>query len=292
MNRSQPPVVVHELDALRDQIRRWRQAGETVALVPTMGCLHAGHLKLVEVAGDKADHVVVSIFVNPLQFAAGEDLERYPRTLAADCEALGDTPCELVFAPAEEALYPHGREGLTEVHVPEVSSRHCGAFRPGHFEGVTTVVNILLNLVQPDVAVFGEKDCQQLFVIRRMVQDLHMPVAIVGVPTVREADGLAMSSRNRYLSAEARAQAAYFPQVLDSLAEKLQAGRQGNVTAMLRDAMEELAAHGLHAQYVDLVSSGFCLADKLEPGEFHLLAAVEVGGARLIDNRALRIAPS
>ncbi len=285
-------AVVHELAPLREQIRHWRQAGESVALVPTMGCLHAGHLQLVEVASGKADHVVVSIFVNPLQFSAGEDLDRYPRTLDADCAALAATPCELVFAPSEDELYPNGKEGLTEVHVPEVSSRHCGAFRPGHFEGVTTVVNILLNIVQPDVAVFGEKDCQQLFVIRRMVQDLYMPVEVVGVPTVREPDGLAMSSRNRYLTAEARAQAAHFPRVLDALAQKLQTQPDVDVPGVLRDAMEELSACGLHAQYVDVVSGGFCLADKLEAGEYHLLAAVEVGGARLIDNRSLRIATS
>ncbi len=292
MSANAGPIVLKDLAQVREQVREWRRAGQTVALVPTMGCLHEGHLKLVEVASKQADHIMVSIFVNPLQFSAGEDLDRYPRTLDADCQALAQTPCEVVFAPSEAALYPHGKEGLTEVRVPEVSSRHCGAFRPGHFEGVTTVVNILLNVVQPDVAVFGEKDCQQLFVIRRMVQDLHMPVDIVGVPTVREADGLAMSSRNRYLDPDARAQAAHFPRVLDALSRRLESEPGLDLPEVLRDAMQELASHGLHAQYVDVVTAGFCLADHLAPGDYHLLAAVEVGGARLIDNRSLRIATS
>lgn len=285
------PEVIRSIADLRARVHEWADAGETVALVPTMGCLHAGHLQLVERAAEVADRIITSIFVNPLQFSAGEDLDRYPRTLEADCEALGATECDVVFAPLTQELYPNGQDGLTEVRVPEVSSRHCGAFRPGHFEGVTTVVCILFNIVQPDVAVFGEKDCQQLFVIRRMVEDLHLPVQIIGVPTVREADGLAMSSRNRYLSAEQRAQAAHFPRVLDAVVDQLRQN-EANVPSVLAWAREELLAHGLHPQYVDLVSSGFCLADYLEPGEYHVLAAVELGSARLIDNRPLRIATS
>lgn len=285
------PEVLRSIADLRQRVHEWADAGETVALVPTMGCLHEGHIKLVQRAEEVADRIITSIFVNPLQFSAGEDLDRYPRTLDADCDALAHTQCDVVFAPSNESLYPRGQDGLTEVHVPEVSSRHCGAFRPGHFEGVTTVVNILFNIVQPDVAIFGEKDCQQLFVIRRMVEDLHLPIQIIGVPTVREADGLAMSSRNRYLSDEQRKQAGHFPRVLDAVVAKLNEPG-ADVPAILLWAREELSAQGLHPQYVDLVSEGFCLADHLEPGQYHVLAAVEAGAARLIDNRSLRIAPS
>lgn len=283
--------ILRNAEALRTQLQSWKQAGLRVALVPTMGCLHAGHLRLVEEAALHADRVLVSIFVNPLQFSAGEDLDRYPRTLEADCLALQSTRAAAVFAPADADLYPHGREGLTEVRVPDVSGRHCGQFRPGHFEGVTTVVNILFNLTQPDVAVFGEKDCQQLFVIRRMVRDLHMPVEIVGVPTVREDDGLAMSSRNRYLSASQRQQAARFPAVLDALSQCLQ-HQPDAVDALCAQAWKELESAGLRPQYLDLVDADFMPAQSLAAGEFTLLAAVQVGEARLIDNRILRIAAS
>lgn len=283
---------IHDIGELQSQVRCWRAAGERIALVPTMGCLHAGHLRLVEVASKHADRVVVSIFVNPLQFAAGEDLDRYPRTLDADCDALAATPCAVVFAPEERALYPRGRDGLTVVQVPEISARYCGAFRAGHFEGVTTVVNILLNLVQPDVAVFGEKDWQQLFLIRRMVRDLWLPVEIVGVPTVREADGLAMSSRNRYLDAPARAQAAHFPRILEALVADLQAQPQVPLAPRLAQAVAALQEQGLHAQYLDLVTDRFAAAQELQAGEYQLLAAVEVGLARLIDNRRVVICAS
>lgn len=288
---TEQPVLLAEPAALRARIQAWRSAGEPVALVPTMGCLHAGHLELVRVAARRARHVVVSIFVNPLQFAAGEDLERYPRTLQADLDALAATDCDLVFAPPEAALYPHGREGLTEVHVPELSTRHCGAHRPGHFEGVTTVVNLLFNLVQPDLAVFGEKDYQQLYLIRRMVRDLHLPVEIVGVPTVREADGLAMSSRNRYLSADERARAAAFPRLLDATVARLQQA-EAPAQDVLEAGLDALREAGLEPQYLDLVDADFAAAQGRPEGEHILLGAVQVGSARLIDNRVFRIATS
>src|SRR5690606_34853338 len=177
------------------------------ALAPTMGNLHRGHLRLMEQGRARADRVVASVFVNPLQFGPDEDFERYPRTLAEDRAALAAAGVDLLFAPAVAEIYPRGREGLSCVRVPGVSEELDGAHRPGHFDGVATVVSILFHLVQPDVALFGEKDYQQLAVIRQMVADLHLPIAIVGVPTERDADGLALSSRNQYLSADERARA-------------------------------------------------------------------------------------
>lgn len=277
---------------LREQIQQWRKQGERIALVPTMGCLHAGHLALVERAAELCDRVVVSIFVNPLQFAAGEDLERYPRTLEADYQALLDAgDCDAVFAPAEHTLYPHGRAGITQVHVPDISSRHCGAFRDGHFDGVTTVVALLFNMVAPDVAVFGEKDRQQLYLISRMVRDLHIPVDVVGVPTVREADGLAMSSRNRYLSAAQREQVGVFPQQLDWLQQQSHDGELGWAEARRR-AWATWEEAGLEPDYLDLVNADFEPVDQWVAGGGYVLAAVKIGNARLIDNRALRNATS
>lgn len=286
------PVVWRQLEELRQQIRAWRRQGERVALVPTMGCLHPGHLALVEQAAQLCDRVVVSIFVNPLQFAAGEDLERYPRTLEADRQALQESGgCDAIFAPAENVLYPHGRVGLTQVHVPDISTRHCGAFRDGHFDGVTTVVALLFNLVAPDVAVFGEKDRQQLYLISRMVRDLHIPVEVVGVPTVRESDGLAMSSRNRYLNAEQRALARVFPQQLDWLHTQFQTQSQSWSQAR-RSALGAWEQSGLEPDYLDLVTTDFEPVEEWGPGNYFVLAAVKLGSARLIDNRALRNAPS
>ena len=280
---TEQPALLAEPAALRARIQAWRSAGEPVALVPTMGCLHAGHLELVRVAARRARHVVVSIFVNPLQFAAGEDLERYPRTLQADLDALAATDCDLVFAPPEAALYPHGREGLTEVHVPELSTRHCGAHRPGHFEGVTTVVNLLFNLVQPDLAVFGAKDYQQLEVIRRMVSDLKMPVELVAAPIVRDADGLAMSSRNQYLSAAERRQAPAIHAQLQAAAAAIRDDFSSAESAC-EAARKTLQDQGLEVQYFELRDA--CLSAPTEQGPWVLLCAAMLGRTRLIDNLA------
>jgi len=192
--------IVETIVELEQALARWRGQGETVALVPTMGNLHAGHLSLVEAAKQRADHVVVSIFVNPLQFGPGEDFARYPRTPGEDRLKLQAFGVDLVFTPATTEIYPRSLDESTVVEVPQITAILCGAHRPGHFRGVTTVVAKLFNLVRLEVAVFGEKDYQQLQVIRQMVAELHFPVKIVSVPTVRESDGLAMSSRNRYLS--------------------------------------------------------------------------------------------
>ncbi len=207
-------ITLDQIEPLRAQIAAWRSQGERTAFVPTMGNLHAGHLDLVRRARQLAPRVIVSIFVNPLQFGPTEDLAAYPRTLAADTRLLAQAQADLLFAPSVGEIYPQGQQGQCRVEVPGISEMLCGASRPGHFVGVATVVCKLFNMVQPDVAVFGEKDFQQLLVIRRMVADLCMPVEIVGAPTVREADGLAMSSRNGYLTTQERARA---PQLFATL---------------------------------------------------------------------------
>src|SRR5579859_2119102 len=195
---------VTTIAAVREQVRRWRDEGRRVAFVPTMGNLHAGHVSLIEAARRHGDRFVASIFVNPMQFGPNEDFAHYPRTPHQDEQMLAAAGCNLMFMPDVAEIYPNGSERATRVEVPSLSRILCGEFRPGHFEGVTTVVATLFNIVQPDVAVFGEKDFQQLTVIRKMAADLCIPVQIIGAPTVRDADGLAMSSRNQYLTPEER----------------------------------------------------------------------------------------
>ena len=274
------------VEDVRKTINDWRQAGERIAFVPTMGDLHEGHLALVRHALSRAPHVVVSIFVNPAQFGPGEDFAAYPRTLESDEEKLQQEGAELLFAPSVETLYPGGAEETTRVDVPQLSRGLCDDFRPGHFAGVATVVARLFNLVQPDIAVFGEKDYQQLAVIRRMVQDLCWPIEIDAVPTVREADGLAMSSRNRYLNAEQRKLAPVLYQTLCEVAEQARARLQP-CRALERQAMKKLAAAGFSPEYVSMRH-----AETLQPvesGELpaRVLAAARLGKARLIDNVAL-----
>ena len=257
--------------------------GGRVALVPTMGNLHQGHLTLVRRAKEVADRVVVSIFVNPLQFDRQEDLEAYPRTLEEDIDRLEAENVDLLFAPGVESIYPEGMTRHTRVEVPVVSEDFCGASRPGHFVGVATIVCKLLNMVQPQVALFGKKDYQQLLVIRKMVQDLAMPVEIIGVPTVREADGLAMSSRNNYLSEAERRQAPALYRALRHTADRLRSGRRdfGDLEAL---AVGEIEDAGLKSDYFSIRRA----TDLGEPGEAdrHLviLAAAFLGKARLIDN--------
>lgn len=275
-------LTLHDVEALRRQRAAWRSAGSRVALVPTMGNLHAGHLSLIEAARQRAERVVATIFVNPLQFGAGEDYERYPRTLDADAAALAAAGCDLLFAPPVEAIYPRGRAPITAVQVPEVSEGLCAAQRPGHFTGVATVVNLLFNLVQPDLAVFGEKDYQQLQVIRRMVADLHMPVEILGRPTARDVDGLALSSRNGYLSEDERRRAPALYRALCTVADGLRAGRR-DFTALQAEAEAALQAAGLVPQYVEIRATDLGRAQP-EGREFVVLAAALAGNTRLIDN--------
>lgn len=274
---------LHSIAQLRAALSRARQEGKRIGLVPTMGNLHAGHIALVEKARQRTDFVVVSIFVNPLQFAAGEDLESYPRTLEADQRQLLDAGAQLVFAPNVKEMYPHGMDGHTRISVPVVSEGLCGASRPGHFEGVATVVSKLLNIVQPDLAVFGQKDFQQLAVIRKMTQDLCLPVQIMGEPTVRAADGLALSSRNGYLSKAERQTAPLLYQTLQSIASQIQSG-QRDYAALIERASQQLEAQGLRADYLDLRDAVSLNPVNAQTTDMVVLAAAYLGKTRLIDN--------
>ena len=275
--------VVETLDALRGAVDSWRRTGERLAFVPTMGNLHDGHLDLVREGLVRAGRVVASIFVNPLQFGPSEDYENYPQTLPDDIEKLSTAGAHLLFAPAVETVYPTGQNDHTRVEVPGLSDILCGASRPGHFVGVATVVCKLLNMVQPDVAVFGEKDFQQLTIIRRMVEDLCLRVEIRGTATAREPDGLAMSSRNRYLSVEERGRAPRLFQVLTRVADEIRSGCR-DYSRLEREAIEDLRSAGFVPDYAGVRRT----ADLASPGagdlELVVLAAASLGRARLIDN--------
>jgi pantoate--beta-alanine ligase len=273
---------LHDIAALRRQLLEWRRAGLRIGLVPTMGNLHAGHIALVQDASTRADRVVTTLFVNPLQFGPGEDLDAYPRALARDAELLSEVGNHCLFAPSEAELYPRGRTGLTLVDVPGLSAELCGASRPGHFRGVTTVVAKLFNLVQPDVSVFGQKDYQQLMLIRRMAADLDFPVEIVGHPTVREPDGLAMSSRNGYLTAEERGKAPALFRTLGSAAERVSAGTA--IPDVERDAGQALLQAGLRPDYIRVRRRSDLGPPIPSDRALVILAAAHLGRARLIDN--------
>ncbi|GGE76805.1 pantothenate synthetase [Streptosporangium jomthongense] len=274
---------VHSLKELRTILRGYRQQEKTVGLVPTMGNLHEGHISLVRKAAEAADVVVTSIFVNPMQFGANEDLDTYPRTLIDDQEMLGAAGNTLVFAPSAEEVYPDGLARHTRVVVPEVSEGHCGASRPGHFEGVATVVSVLFNMIQPDFAVFGEKDFQQLAVIRKMTRDLMIPVEVIGAPTVREEDGLAKSSRNGYLSAEERSLAPVIYQTLQATAAKITGGRTDFPT-LAQEAASSLRDAGLRLDYFNIANSETLKPAAPEDQNITLLVAAFLGTTRLIDN--------
>ncbi|AZQ09448.1 pantoate--beta-alanine ligase [Shewanella khirikhana] len=267
---------------IRAQVRAWRAKGETVAFVPTMGNLHAGHITLVKEAKRRADHVVASIFVNPMQFGKNEDLDAYPRTLADDQAGLISAGCELLFTPTPDIIYPKGLDAQTFVEVPGISDELCGASRPGHFRGVATIVLKLFNIVQPDIALFGRKDFQQLLVIRTMVEDLSLPLEIIGVETVREPSGLAMSSRNGYLSADEKHRAAALKAALDTLASQI--GDGGQISEAIDDANQRLIDAGFRPDYLE-VRSATTLAPATDADkELVVLAAAYMGKARLIDN--------
>lgn len=284
-----PMQVISTTSDLRETVLKWREVGESIALVPTMGNLHEGHLRLVEEAHARADHVVVSIFVNPLQFtdASGHsgDYENYPRTLEADRKKLLDLGVEVdvVFAPSVEEVYPNGSENVTRVEVPGLSDILCGAFRPGHFTGVATVVAKLFNMVQPNVAVFGEKDYQQLLVIRRMVSDLCFPVEVVGLPTVREHDRLAMSSRNQYLTEEERSKAALLNQLLVQAKHSIKKG-SNNFQELEEVAFKELEKAGFKPEYFCVRNARDLQPATSEDKQLVILVAAWLGKARLIDN--------
>ncbi|MDR0207933.1 MAG: pantoate--beta-alanine ligase [Pseudomonas putida] len=273
---------------LRAAVARARGEGKRIGFVPTMGNLHSGHAALVTKAAQRADFVVASIFVNPLQFGAGEDLDKYPRTLAADQERLLEAGCHLLFAPGVEEMYPDGMAVQTRVSVPQLSEGLCGASRPGHFEGVATVVSKLFNMVQPDLAVFGEKDFQQLAVIRAMVRDLNMPIQIIGEPTVRAQDGLALSSRNGYLSPEQRAAAPALYRTLKTMAEAITKG-QRDYPALIAEGQAQLVAAGFRPDYLEVRHAVTLRPAMIDDRDLVILAAAYMGTTRLIDNLYLHL---
>jgi pantoate--beta-alanine ligase len=274
---------VTTIDAVRTQVRGWRQAGLRIAFVPTMGNLHAGHMSLLAAARYRGDRIVASIFVNPLQFGPSEDYTNYPRTLAEDQELLQEAHCDLLFAPSVAEMYPTGGDQRTLVMVRGLSDILDGEFRPGHFDGVATVVTKLFGIVAPDVAVFGEKDYQQLLVVRHMALDLALPVEVIGAPTVRAPDGLALSSRNRYLSADERARAPAIHQALREAAQAICSGGS-DYQALEQAGGRTVERAGMTLDYFAVRNASDLSAPTAASTELVLLAAARLGRARLIDN--------
>lgn len=272
---------------LRAAVARARGEGKRIAFVPTMGNLHSGHVALITKASQRADFVVASIFVNPLQFGAGEDLDKYPRTLTADQEKLLQAGCHLLFAPTVEEMYPDGMAGQTRVSVAQLSEGLCGASRPGT-EGVATVVSKLFNMVQPDLAIFGQKDFQQLAVIRALVHDLNMPIQIIGEPTVRAADGLALSSRNGFLNEEQRATAPVVYRTLSSMVDAIKQGDR-DYPALIDAQIKQLEAAGLRADYLEIRHALTLRPATAEDRDLVILVAAFLGTTRLIDNLHLNL---
>lgn len=276
---------VSSLDPLRHQVKQWRQAGLTIAFVPTMGNLHAGHLSLVAKAQQSADKVIVSIFVNPLQFNSSADLAAYPHTLDSDIRQLKQMDCDLVFTPDVSTIYPDGMGKQTRITVPEIGDRLCGAHRLGHFDGVATVVAKLFNMVIPDIAIFGQKDFQQLLLIKKLVRDLALPIEIVGAPTHREENGLAMSSRNQYLARHEQAIAAAIYQALLRLKQQLK-DQQRSYTALCEQAKQSLEQKGFEVDYIEICRETDLMPAQLGDSAVRILIAAQLGSARLIDNLA------
>jgi len=274
---------IPRIDDLRALVREWRMRGESIAFVPTMGNLHAGHASLVGAAHLHGRRVVASVFVNPLQFGPNEDFAAYPRTPDEDAALLEGLGVDVLFLPTVEEMYPQGTAGSTIVDVPELSGILCGAYRPGHFQGVATVVIKLLNLVQPDVAIFGEKDYQQLTIIRRSVEDLCLPVRVVGAPTVRADDGLALSSRNRYLSPEERAIAPEVYRALDRARRRLESG-DADIAGIEREGSASLRASGFRPDYFEVRKADTLAIPHGHSVDVVVLTAARLGRARLIDN--------
>lgn len=281
-------LIIETLLLLRQHIRRLRQEGKRIALVPTMGNLHDGHMKLVDEAKARADVVVVSIFVNPMQFDRADDLARYPRTLQEDCEKLKKHKVDFVFSPAPNDVYPKGTEETTFVDVPGISTMLEGASRPGHFRGVSTIVSKLFNLIQPDIACFGEKDFQQLALLRKMVADMGYDIEIVGVPIIRAKDGLALSSRNGYLTADQRKIAPGLYKVLSSVADKLKAGErdQDEIITLAEQALNE---KGFRADDIQIRDADTLLELTENSKRAVILMAAWLGKARLIDNQSVEL---
>jgi len=280
---------IETISSLRAQVKAWRKNHKTVAFVPTMGSLHNGHLSLVNRAKELADHVVVSIFVNPLQFDDKNDLTAYPRTIESDIQKLISIDCDIVFTPSVNVMYPHGMITHTNVTVPNMDDKLCGLKRPGHFDGVATVVIKFFNIVQPDLAVFGEKDYQQLFLIKKMVTDLNLPIDIVGSPTFRERNGLAMSSRNQHLSDDEYDRAAEIYQTLQTSKLQLEEGKL-SFSDIEKWALTHLQKLNFDPEYIDIRR-----ADDLELAHggdknLRILLAARIGRTRLIDNIVCNLA--
>jgi pantoate--beta-alanine ligase len=275
-----------DVRSLRATVQAWRKDGQAIGFVPTMGNLHAGHYSLIDLARRHTDRVVASVFVNPTQFGLNEDYTRYPRTLVQDSAGLAEHHCDLLFTPAVETMYPYGPERALSIHVPEIGDTLEGAHRPGHFDGVATVVAKLLTLVAPDVAVFGQKDWQQLLVVKRLVKELALPVEILAGPIVRETDGLAMSSRNQYLDAEQRAQAPQLHAILAGMHASLAAGHPRE--AVERAASMRLKRGGFVPDYAVIRRAGdLSIPTGSEPAGLIALIAAKLGTTRLIDNLLL-----
>lgn len=278
---------LHGVAEVRERVAQWRHTGHTIGLVPTMGNLHDGHLSLVREARRHCDRVVVSIFVNPTQFGPGEDFDAYPRTLDADAGRLREAGVEVLFAPTVEAMYPLGAN-RTWVDVDALGDYLCGADRPGHFRGVATVVSKLFNIVQPDVAVFGEKDFQQLAILRRMAAELLFPIRLIGAPTAREADGLAMSSRNGFLTETERARAPLLQQHLQDARRAVEQGER-DYRALEKRIAVSLAEHGFDVDYVTVANATTLAPAAAEDRELVIAAAARLGRPRLIDNLTLSL---
>ena len=279
---------VTTIGAVRERVRAWRDAGDRVVFVPTMGNLHAGHVSLIEAARRHGERFVSSIFVNPMQFGPNEDFAHYPRTPHEDERMLAQAGCDLMFSPDVAEVYPQGASRATRVEVPELSRVLDGEFRPGHFEGVTTIVAALFHIVEPDIAVFGEKDFQQLTIIRRMVADLCMPVQILAAPTVRDTDGLAMSSRNQYLTPSERQTAPVIYRTLRAAAQRLQSGEQ-DFAAIEAMGIRALEGAGLRPDYFAVRQSEDLTPPPPAATRLVVLTAARLGKARLIDNIQVKI---
>ena len=276
-------LICTSIKQLQDALASFRLAHQSVALVPTMGNLHEGHLQLVHTAKKHADAALVTIFVNPTQFGANEDLDNYPRTLAEDIDKLDEINTNILFTPSVEDIYPQGGSHSTNVHVPQLTNLLCGAARPGHFDGVTTIVNKLFNMTQVDVAIFGEKDFQQLAVIRRMVTDLNIPINIIGEPIVREQDGLAMSSRNGYLSTMERDIAPQLYKILTSVKKQIVEGGT-DYNAIETAAKKQLIDNGFKPDYFSIVDQETLAPPINNASKLVILVAAHLGTTRLIDN--------
>ncbi len=280
--------IFHTVSGLREVLKACRLKGLRIGFVPTMGNLHEGHLALVEQARSSCDIVVCSIFVNALQFGLNEDWDKYPRTYQVDCDKLRDSGCDYLFHPEDTEMYPNGLDTQSRVICPSMTDVLCGASRPGHFEGVTTVVTKLFNIVQPDEAIFGIKDYQQLAVIRRMVEDLCMPMQITAAPIHREADGLAMSSRNTYITADERPNVVVLKESLEWIAEQIKTGAR-NFTELETMAIQRIADAGFKTDYITVSNSKTLDPAAEDDLEITILGAIFTRAARLIDNLSINL---